>query len=186
MNKRLFLWLVALLAVVSMQAAQLPPVHKTAETATWRLTLESYGSSRIAVIKVVKDYLGLSLGEAADLVDSAPCVLLENEEYDPAKWFYDDLVAAGATATLIDTDPAVAYTPPTYYGYGNVCTVILQDAGTQKLEVVKKVKGTAVASDWQMPRIWWITPQRPSGEHRLDTAMEYKAILEDGGRYHRD
>ena len=124
MNKRLFLWLVALLAVVSMQAAQLPPVHKTAETATWRLTLQSYGGSRIDVIKVVKEHLGLSLGEAANLVDSAPCVLLENEEYEPAKWFYDDLVAAGATATLIDTDPEVTYTPPTYTGYAtyNVVT----------------------------------------------------------------
>lgn len=139
MNKRLFLWLVALLAVVSMQAAQLPPVHKSAETATWRLTLQSYGSSRIAVIKVVKEYLGLSLGEAANLVDSAPCVLLENEEYDPAKWFYDDLVAAGATATLIDTDPAVAYTPPTYTGYATY-NVVLENAGSQKLEVVKVVK----------------------------------------------
>lgn len=181
MNKRLFLWLVALLAVVSMQAAQLPPVHKTAETATWRLTLESYGSSRIAVIKVVKEYLGLSLGEAADLVDSAPCVLLENEEYDPAKWFYDDLVAAGATATLIDTDPAVAYTPPTYYGYGNVCTVILQDAGTQKLEVVKKVKellgiGLADAKNLvdNAPSVLWENID-------YDTAMEYKAILEELG-----
>lgn len=181
MNKRLFLWLVALLAIVSMQAAQLPPVHKTAETATWRLTLESYGSSRIAVIKVVKEYLGLSLGEATDLVDSAPCVLLENEEYDPAKWFYDDLVAAGATATLIDTDPAVAYTPPTYYGYGNVCTVILQDAGTQKLEVVKKVMellgiGLRDAKDLvdDAPSVLWENID-------YDTAMEYKAILEELG-----
>lgn len=139
MNKRLFLWLVALLAVVSMQAAQLPPVHKTAETATWRLTLQSYGGSRIDVIKVVKEHLGLSLGEAANLVDSAPCVLLENEEYEPAKWFYDDLVAAGATATLIDTDPEVTYTPPTYTGYATY-NVVLENAGPQKLEVIKAVK----------------------------------------------
>ena len=120
MNKRLFLWLVALLAIVSMQAAQLPPTPLTSSaTDTWRLTLQSAGSNRIKVIKCVKEHLGIGLTEAQALVNSAPVTLLEDSPYEPAKSFYDDLVALGATAELVDTDPAVTDTPPTYSGSGD-------------------------------------------------------------------
>lgn len=139
MTKKLLVLMVALLAIVGTRAAQLPPMHKTAETASWRLTLQSAGASKITVITLVKEHLGLGMKEAKDLVDSAPCVLLENSYYEPAKAFYDDLVDAGATATLIDTDPEVAYTPPTYIGVPTY-NVVLENAGPQKLEVVKVVK----------------------------------------------
>lgn len=141
MTKKLLVLMVALLAIVGTRAAQLPPMHKTAETASWRLTLQSAGASKITVITLVKEHLGLGMKEAKDLVDSAPCVLLENSYYEPAKAFYDDLVDAGATATLIDTDPEVAYTPPTYIGVPTY-NVVLEDAGSSKVSVITVVKNT--------------------------------------------
>ena len=60
----------------------------TEEKDSYTAELKEAGAQKIAVIKVVKEVLGLGLKEAKDLVDAAPSVLkegLKKEEADNLK-----------------------------------------------------------------------------------------------------
>lgn len=110
MEKKFTLLLLALLAMVfTVRAAQSPAV-RSMSTATWKVTLLEIGPSKMQVIQVVKNHTGLGLSESKALVESAPCVVMENSMYEPAKSFFDDLEAVAATAELTDIDPAGAST----------------------------------------------------------------------------
>jgi large subunit ribosomal protein L7/L12 len=58
------------------------------------------GSNKIAVIKVVKEALGLGLKDAKDLVDAAPKVLKEGMKKEDAEKLKKDVEAAGGKVTL--------------------------------------------------------------------------------------
>ena len=140
MNKRIIVWMLVLLTtVVCMRAAQSPPVHKTAESATWKVVLQDCGASKISVMNVLKEKLGINLSEAKALADSAPVTVMENAYYDPAKDLYDALVGVGATANLIDTDPE--YTPPTYSGGWSVVLESASGVVTAVTKIVKEALG---------------------------------------------
>ena len=62
--------------------------------------LTSAGAQKIAVIKVVKEVLGLGLKEAKDLVDSAPAMLKKDMKKDEAEKLKADVEAAGGTVEL--------------------------------------------------------------------------------------
>ncbi|MDI9325315.1 MAG: 50S ribosomal protein L7/L12 [Alphaproteobacteria bacterium] len=64
------------------------------------ITLDDAGAQKIQVIKVVKDILGLGLGEAKALVDGAPKVLKEGISKDDAAKIKKDLEAAGAKVSV--------------------------------------------------------------------------------------
>lgn len=67
---------------------------------TFDVELANAGESKIAVIKVVKEALGLGLKEAKDLVDGAPAVLKEGMKKEEAEELKKKLEEAGATVTL--------------------------------------------------------------------------------------
>ncbi|HEY4500660.1 MAG TPA: ribosomal protein L7/L12, partial [Candidatus Paceibacterota bacterium] len=58
------------------------------------------GASKIAVIKAVKEALGLGLKEAKDLVDGAPSMLKQGMKKEDAAELVKKLEAAGAKVTL--------------------------------------------------------------------------------------
>lgn len=62
--------------------------------------LTEIGQSKIAVIKAVKELMGLSLGEAKALVEKAPTIIKEDVDNDEAETFETKLTEAGATVTL--------------------------------------------------------------------------------------
>src|SRR3989338_2615484 len=62
--------------------------------------LTDVGANKIAVIKAVKEALGLGLKEAKDLVDGAPSMLKQGMKKEEAEELAKKLVAAGAKATL--------------------------------------------------------------------------------------
>ena len=62
--------------------------------------LTSAGEQKIAVMKVVKEVLGLGLKEAKDLVDGAPSVLKDGMKKAEADDFKKKLEEAGAKVTL--------------------------------------------------------------------------------------
>lgn len=62
--------------------------------------LTDAGGSKIAVIKVVKEALGLGLKEAKDLVDGAPSMLKQGMKKEDADELAKKLTAAGAKVTL--------------------------------------------------------------------------------------
>ncbi|MBI4156030.1 MAG: 50S ribosomal protein L7/L12 [Candidatus Zambryskibacteria bacterium] len=70
------------------------------EKSTFTVELTDAGVTKIAVIKVVKEVLGLGLKEAKDLVDAAPSVLKTDMKNADAEAFKKKLEEAGAKVTL--------------------------------------------------------------------------------------
>lgn len=70
------------------------------EKDSFNLELTSAGESKIPVMKVVKEALGLGLKEAKDLVDGAPSMIKENMKKAEADELKKKLEEAGATVTL--------------------------------------------------------------------------------------
>ena len=64
------------------------------------IELTEIGGQKIAVIKVVKDLLGLWLKEAKDLVEKAPVIIKENAKDDEIEAFKAKLAEAWATITV--------------------------------------------------------------------------------------
>jgi len=62
--------------------------------------LTEVGQQKIAVIKVVKELLGVSLPEAKELVEKAPCMVKNGVKNDEAEMFKVKLEEAGAVVTL--------------------------------------------------------------------------------------
>lgn len=70
------------------------------EKTSFNIHLAEAGANKIAVIKVVKEVLGLGLKEAKDLVDAAPSVLKEGVKAADAEEIKKKLVEAGAKVEL--------------------------------------------------------------------------------------
>lgn len=70
------------------------------ESSTANVELTDGGANKIAVIKVVKEALGLGLKEAKDLVDAAPSKLKEGMKKEDAAALKKALEDAGAKVTL--------------------------------------------------------------------------------------
>lgn len=68
--------------------------------ASYDVILKEAGSSKIQVIKLVKDIAGLGLKEAKALVDSAPTPVKEGLAQDEANKLKEELEGAGATIEL--------------------------------------------------------------------------------------
>lgn len=70
------------------------------EKSTFNVELKDGGASKISVIKVVKEVLGLGLKEAKDLVDAAPKMLKEGMKKEDAEKLKKDIEAAGGKVEL--------------------------------------------------------------------------------------
>lgn len=85
-------------AAVAAPAAAAGPAAE--EKSTFTVELKDAGASKINVIKVVKEALGLGLKEAKDLVDAAPKVIKEGVKKDDAEKLKKDIEAAGGKVEL--------------------------------------------------------------------------------------
>lgn len=72
----------------------------TEEKSTFNVELTDGGAQKIAVIKAVKEALGLGLKEAKDLVDAAPSVLKNDMKKEEAEALKKAVEAAGGKVTL--------------------------------------------------------------------------------------
>lgn len=70
------------------------------EQSEFDVVLESFGSKKIAVIKVVRELTSLGLKEAKDLVDGVPSKIKEAVEKAEAEEIKKQLEEAGATVVL--------------------------------------------------------------------------------------
>jgi len=87
-------------AVMAAPAAGAAAGPAAEEKSTFDVELTSSGEQKVAVIKAVKEILGLGLKEAKDMVDGAPVMLkagMKKEEAEKAK---KDIEAAGGKVTL--------------------------------------------------------------------------------------
>jgi large subunit ribosomal protein L7/L12 len=87
---------------VSAVAAAAPAAAAEAveEKSDFTIFLKESGASKIGVIKVVKEALGLGLKEAKDLVDAAPTDLKTGVKKEEAEEIKKKLEEAGATVEL--------------------------------------------------------------------------------------
>ena len=70
------------------------------EKDSFTVVLESAGEQKIAVMKVIKEALGLGLKEAKDLVDGAPATLKDGAKKDEAEAMKKGIEEAGGKVTL--------------------------------------------------------------------------------------
>ncbi|MFD2657896.1 MULTISPECIES: 50S ribosomal protein L7/L12 [Gracilibacillus] len=70
------------------------------EQTEFDVVLESAGSSKIKVVKAVREITGLGLKDAKDLVDNAPGAIKEGVDKEEAEEMKSKLEEAGATVEL--------------------------------------------------------------------------------------
>ena len=70
------------------------------EQDSFTVELKTVGDQKIAIIKVIKEVLGLGLKEAKDMSDSAPTVIKEGIKKDEAEEIKKKIEEAGGTAEL--------------------------------------------------------------------------------------
>ena len=89
-------------ATVAVQAGgpSVVGAEATEEKAAFTVVLASAGEQKIAVMKVVKEVLGLGLKEAKDLVDAAPGTLKDGMKKAEAEDFKKKIEAAGGKVEL--------------------------------------------------------------------------------------
>lgn len=85
-------------AVAAGPAAAAGPAEDEKSTANVELT--DGGANKIAVIKIVKEVLGLGLKEAKDMVDAAPSMLKTDMKKEEAEELKKKIEEAGGKATL--------------------------------------------------------------------------------------
>ncbi len=77
-----------------------PAAATAEEKTTFTVELTAAGDQKVAVIKVVKEVLGLGLAEAKGFIDAAPKVLKEDMDKAAAEEFKAKIEAAGGKVTL--------------------------------------------------------------------------------------
>ena len=70
------------------------------EKTEFDVVLTSFGSSKLGVIKAVREVTGLGLKEAKELVEAVPKTLKEGVSKEDAEKIKADLTAAGATVEI--------------------------------------------------------------------------------------
>lgn len=70
------------------------------EKSEFKVTLESFGSEKIKVIKALREVTSLGLAEAKKAVEEAPTVIAESASKEDAQKMKEKLEAAGATVKL--------------------------------------------------------------------------------------
>ena len=87
---------------VSAQAVAVagPAVAAAEEKSEFSVELTAAGEQKIAVIKVVKEALGLGLKEAKDMVEGAPVMMKEGVKKEQAEEWKKKIEAAGGKITL--------------------------------------------------------------------------------------
>jgi len=87
-------------AAVAVAAGPVTVAAVEEEKTSFDVIFKSAGTSKLAVVKLVKELTGLGLKEAKDLVDSAPSVLKEGVTKAEAEGLKKSLEEAGAEVEL--------------------------------------------------------------------------------------
>ena len=87
-------------AMAAPAAAAVGGADVAEEKSSFTMELTAAGEQKIAVMKAVKEALGLGLKEAKDLVDGAPSVLKEDMKKAEAEELKKKIETAGGKVTL--------------------------------------------------------------------------------------
>jgi len=89
-----------MMAAVPAAAAGAPAAAAAEEKTDFTVMLQSFGTNKIQIIKVVRAITGLGLKEAKDLVEAVPSPVKESVPKDEAQNIKKQLEEAGATVVL--------------------------------------------------------------------------------------
>lgn len=67
---------------------------------TYNLFLKDNGSQKLMVLKTIKNYLGIGLKDAKNIIDKVPCVILENASIEKAEILKNALEEVGALTEI--------------------------------------------------------------------------------------
>ena len=81
-------------------AAAAAPAEAAEEQSEFTIKMSSFGSNKVAVIKVVRTVTGLGLKDAKDMVEGAPVTVKEDVSKQEAEEAKKQLEEAGATVEL--------------------------------------------------------------------------------------
>ena len=87
-------------AAAPVAVAAAPAAEADAAPKNVTVVMSSFGDSKVAVIKVVREITGLGLKEAKELVDGAPGIIKEGVATAEAEEIKAKLEEAGASVTL--------------------------------------------------------------------------------------
>jgi large subunit ribosomal protein L7/L12 len=87
-------------AAVAAAPAAAAPAAAAEEQTEFDVVMTSFGSNKVAVIKVVRAITGLGLKEAKDLVEGAPSPIKEGASKDEAADIKKQLEEAGASVEV--------------------------------------------------------------------------------------
>jgi large subunit ribosomal protein L7/L12 len=87
-------------AAVAVAGGGAAPAEAAEEKDAFTVTLTSAGEQKIAVMKVVKEVLGLGLKDAKDLVDAAPSILKDGMKKAEAQELKKKIEEAGGKIEL--------------------------------------------------------------------------------------
>ncbi|MBR3402814.1 MAG: 50S ribosomal protein L7/L12 [Parasporobacterium sp.] len=85
-------------AAAGVVVAAAGPAEEVEEKTEFDVELSEIGPNKVKIIKVVRDYTGLGLKEAKELVDSAPSIIKEGITKAEADDLIEKLTAEGAKA----------------------------------------------------------------------------------------
>jgi uncharacterized protein (TIGR02996 family) len=107
------------------------PGPEVAKDGIFDLWLRHIGPRKIQVIKLVREATRLGLKESKELVESAPCLLLDGMEAEPAAELRNRLEAAGAAPELVLVGERRVCILPDHPERGDQPVVRLMRAGTE-------------------------------------------------------
>ncbi len=87
-------------AAVAVAGPAAGPASDEEEKSSFTVELTDAGSAKIAVIKAIKELLGLGLKEAKDMVDGVPSAIKENVAKEEAEAIKKQIEDAGGKVTL--------------------------------------------------------------------------------------
>jgi len=87
-------------AAAGVVVAAAGPAEEVEEKTEFDVELTEIGPNKVKIIKIVRDYTGLGLKEAKELVDSAPSIIKEAITKAEADDLAEKLTAEGAKATI--------------------------------------------------------------------------------------
>ncbi len=85
-------------AAAAAPASDVPAVSE--DKTEFKVTLKESGSEKIKVIKALRSVTSVELKKAKEMVDSAPCVILEDASKEDAQKMKEALEVAGAKVEL--------------------------------------------------------------------------------------
>ncbi|CAH1205442.1 hypothetical protein PAECIP111893_02349 [Paenibacillus plantiphilus] len=110
------------------------------EEADYEVVLVDAGMKKLEVVKAIRDSMKLDLASSKEIVDGAPATVASSLSKVEAGKLKTELEAVGATVEVNEMEQSNAAISD---GVQTEFEIVLIDAGTKKLEVVKAIRDSA-------------------------------------------